>query len=261
MRARVMGIARHFGVELECYLPTGVTRSTVEREFTAAGLIVGRGISAWTIKGDGSLNSPPRRGFQGMEVTSPKLSGDNGLAQVETATRILRNLGCEVNRSCGTHVHHDAADLTVDQIKRVARGWANNQTIIDWFVAPSRRQQNTGYCRPVTTGDLSTLDTATTLEQIRRLYLDRYRTLNLAAYGKFGTLEVRQHQGTLSFEKVRTWIMFGQAVIDTAIVGDIPQASTVRDLIAALGDRIDETARTFLFGRAAEFGAPIPATV
>lgn len=252
VRSRIArGLSRAFGVEFEMYAPSGIGPATIEANLQAAGLRTGRGTTAWTVKGDGSL------GPRGVEVTSPALSGDEGLEQIRTATRVFTQLGMTVDRTCGTHVHHDASDLTVDDIKRVARGWSRNQRIIDWFVAPSRRQQTDGFCRPLDSSDLARLDRCSTLEQIRNARFDRYRTLNLAAYAKFGTLEVRQHQGTISYEKVATWIAMGQAVIDSAIVtGDAaPQQSTVAGFIAALGSRLDETAATFLTGRAVQFGS------
>jgi hypothetical protein len=176
--------------------------------------------------------------------------------ELRIATRIIAEFGGTVNKTCGLHVHHEAADLTVEQIKRVARGWKNNASIIDGLVSQSRRAATCSYyCKPLTAGDISQIDGCTNLDQVRRLRLDRYRTMNLMSYGRFGTIEIRQHQGTINYEKIRTWVLMGQALMDTAIAAtQIPASSTVRDFITSLGARLDETARTYLIGRAVEFG-------
>jgi len=100
------------------------------------------------------------------------------------------------------------------------------------------------------------VDAATSLSDIRSLYIERWRTLNLTSYGRYGTIEIRQHQGTLDAEKILSWMRFGQAIIDTAKTEPTAgPASSVRSLLDYLGDRLDATARTFLLGRAVEFNA------
>lgn len=247
MTAAALGIARRFGVEFECGMPRTVSRDDIRAALAAEGL------TGWQIKGDGSLSIP---GMVGTEVVSPPLAGEDGEEQVRKAARALRGLGAVVNRTCGTHVHHDIADLTVEQIKRVARGWFNNQTIINGLVSPSRRGQGgSSYCQPLAEDEVRRVEQATRLEQIRSIPIGRYRTMNLTSYGRHGTIEIRQHQGTLDAEKVISWLRFGQAIIDTAKVMDTPLSRRlrVRDLMADLGDRMNETARTFLIGRAVEF--------
>jgi hypothetical protein len=257
MSARAeLGISRKFGVEFEMYGSASVNEGTIHSALLDAGLSVGRGTSAWTVKGDGSL------GRYGVEVTSPALSGEAGLDELRVACRVFNQLGLRVDRSCGTHVHHDAADLTVDDVKRVARGWSNNHTVIDRFVSSSRRAAaNPYYCRPLSSGDLRRIDRCTNLMELRSLGgrdETRYRTFNVNAYGLFGTLEIRQHQGTTSYEKVATWIALGQAIIDTAKVdGEIADEQTVTGFLTRLGDRLDETAATFLTGRAVQFGMAV----
>lgn len=239
-----LGLGRRFGVELELIFPHGHNRQTI----TAA--LEAEGVSGWRVKSDGSLS-----GGNGWEVVSPVLAGESGIEAVRTACRVLTRLGAKPNRSCGMHVHHEARDLTVAAVKAVARTWSAQQGLIDGLVSPSRRGADASYyCRPLTTGDLTRINSIRDLRSLARL--DRYRSLNLASYGRHGTIEIRQHQGTCDPEKVVSWIRFGQAIIDTAKVeGEIARQPRVRDLFARLGDRMDETARTFLTGRAVEFGA------
>jgi hypothetical protein len=238
---------RKFGVELELIFPSGTTRDAIRSRLAAVG------ITNWNVKGDGSLN-----GGNGMEVVTPPLRGEAGLELLRTGMKVLREMNAKPNRSCGMHVHHDIADMDVDSLKRFVKSWANNQsTVLDGLVSPSRRDGGSYYCRPLTAGDLRTISQVSNMEGFRRGYhVERYRTINLQAYGRYGTVEVRQHQGTTDFEKVRSYILLGQAMLDSAkaATAPIPARSCVMDFVRALGTMLDETARTFLIGRAVEFG-------
>lgn len=242
---------RRFGVELELIFPRGVTRERVTAALADAGL------TGWRAKYDGSLT-----GGNGLEVVSPILTGENGEAQIRTATRVLRGLGATPNRSCGMHVHHEARDLTADGFKALARGWKVNQPLIDGLVSPSRRNGANHYCQPLTDGDVQRIESCSTVEQITRegQRISRYKTLNFAALGRYHTVEVRQHQGTCDPEKIISWVKFGQGIVAAAATTDTSAATQqthgrVRDLLGAFGSHLNETARTFLLGRAVEFGS------
>ncbi len=245
----VLGLARRFGVEFECIVPRSVDRYTITNALEAAGL------SGWRAKGDGSLMA--MGAGHGIEVVSPILQGEQGVEAIRVATRVLRELGATVNRTCGTHIHHEARDLTVQNIKDSVKAWATNQHLIDGLVAPSRRNGSNTYCRHLDSSDLARVESCTTLNQLRSGFA-RYRTLNLDAYGRYGTIEIRQHQGTLDAEKVISWLRFGQAILDRTIEAPATTATryeTVREFLAGLGERLDETAQTFLLGRAVQFNA------
>lgn len=240
----VLGLGRRFGVELELVFPNGTRRESVLEALAAAGLV------DWRIKGDATIS-----GGNGMEVVSPVLAGETGIAAVRTACEVLTRMGARPNVSCGMHVHHDSRDMTVAQMKALARSWYRNQDIVDGLVSESRRAARSNhYCRRLDESDMAQIDAIRDLRSLGRL--DRYRSLNLASYGRHATVEIRQHQGTVDAEKVTSWIRFGQAMIDTAKVeGALPETSRVRDLFARLGERLDETAATYLLGRAVQFGA------
>lgn len=239
-----VGENRRFGVELELIFPRHIGRSSIDSALQQAGL------TGWRSRTDGSLS-----GGNGWEIVSPILSGDNGFEQIRTATRVLRGLGAKPNRSCGMHVHHEARDLTIQGFKNVARSWANNQAIIDGLVSGSRRNSQGYYCRALDSNDLSYIEACRDTRQLSNL--SRYKTLNLASYGRHGTIEVRQHQGTCDAEKIISWVKFGQAIISAAVTRPtaIPTQRRVRDMLAEFGTHLNETARTFLLGRAVEFSS------
>lgn len=248
-----MGARRRSGIELECFVPRHIDRYQIQQALEAAGLATGRH-GGWFAKGDGSLVGHEPRGMIGVEVVSPPL-GEDAEQQIRIACRVLRELGAVVTHACGTHIHHDANDLSVGAIQRTARSWFNSQPMINGLVAPSRRRGNT-YCQPLVLAEVDRIANVRTLEGMRRVSVARYRTLNLEAYGKHGTLEIRQHQGTLNAEKIVSWLRLGQAIIDTAKSGTVlTQQSRMREWLGSLGEALDDTARTYLLGRAVEFGA------
>lgn len=238
---RGLGVGRRYGVEFEASYPRGVGRYEISSALSAAGL------SGWRVKTDISIRG------NGWEVVTPPLSGEEGIEEIKRGLRVLRGLGATVDQSTGTHVHHEIRDLDLAAVKRFARTFANAQNLISGLVAPSRR--NAYYSRTFSPEMAREVEAISELSRIGS-YGTKYRSLNFLPYGRYGTVEIRQHQGTLSGEKIATWIRFGQALIDTAAEGETVAPQTrVRDLLAALGSRLDETARTFLLGRAVEFGA------
>lgn len=254
-RAAATTAARRFGVEIEF---NGVSRARVAAALNDANVILREGYGnsalAWTLKTDYSVNG------QGLELVSPPLSGDEGLDQLRLVLRVLRSVGAKVDRSCGLHIHHEVRDLGAVGIARLVRLWHENQTTIDWFVAPSRRStEGHQYCNGWRDDLVSSLESAA-----RRGDVDcrsgRYRTLNVCSYPSYGTVEVRQHGGTLEYNKIETWILFGQAMISAvanARGSDTTYAGGVRQLLTRIN--LSPDARSFLIGRAAEFNAPAQA--
>jgi len=208
----------------------------------------------WVVKSDGSL------GASGCEVTSPPLRGEAGFEELRRVCRTLTRLGCTVDRRCGTHVHHDVGGSSANTIKRFVRSWHENQTLIDGLVSESRRPGGSSYCAPLRDEEVRRIEACSDLDSIGYLDIDRYRTVNVSSYSSHGTIEVRQHQGTLDHEKIRSWVRLGQAMLDDADarMEARSRADCVRELLDGIRSYLDETSRTFLLGRAVDFGhAPV----
>ena len=58
-------------------------------------------------------------------------------------------MGATANRSCGYHVHLDAADLTASDIRAIVTRYADHESEIDAFMPPSRRGNANTYCGSV----------------------------------------------------------------------------------------------------------------
>jgi len=209
--------------------------------------------TAWKVVPDGSV-------WQGGELVSPVLVGENGREQIRQACQALRDAGATFNRSTGLHVHHQATDLTERAFGRLFRFWYNGQDAIDELVSRSRRDGANTFCRRLSGAEVTELES---LSNLNRSYLRstlrgdsdrRYRTLNVMAYLKYGTIEVRQHQGTGNAEKILNWVAFGQAMFAWA-AGDrsMPVISTLTSLLAELREAgLADEAATYLAGRAVE---------
>lgn len=258
--------SRTFGVEIEAVFSD---RYAMAQAITDAGYpcrveSYGHAVPRhWKIVDDGSVN--------GYEVVSPILSGEEGKRAVRRVMRAMRAAGARIDATCGLHVHHGADDLTAGAMYRLVTQWRDAQDAIDGLVAPSRRDggSRSTWCRRLTSDDVTSCDLLRMRigENARIDPLDasyvfggardgyyRYRTLNFRVFSLHGTVEIRQHQGTLNATKATAWIEFGQAMIERAIAGDASAPLTVGELIDELESHgLTPTSAAYLADRAESF--------
>lgn len=233
---------RRFGVEIECTLPGGVHLAEVEY---AIALEMSCG---WTVRGDRTVG-------RGLEVVSPPMTERYGHAQIGTVCSALRRIGCTAGKKCGLHVHHDLAGEKITAVRNFVRAWAAHQDLIDALVAPHRRDGASKHCTRLSHYELVALDGVTEMGQIGTVATDRYRTVNLHAYPLHGTVEIRQHHGTVEAHEISAWVRLGQAMLDDAGRRRKPRppADSVQGMLEDL-QGLDASTRTFLIGRAVELG-------
>ncbi len=228
---------RTFGIELEAF---GVERHIVCDALNAAGIVcVVEGYnhstrSYWKIVNDGSI-----QGEHSFELVSPPLAGSEGVKQVETVCKVLHSLGVKVNKSCGTHVHHGAGDLTLAQWQSLCKYFLRYEETMDTIMPKSRRAdkelgwRETDYCKAVRRrfADLhdafTKIASATTLHELADIFCgnDRYHTLNMTAFWRHGTVEFRQHSGTIDAEKILHWVSLTQCLIVRAMRKPTPRTT------------------------------------
>lgn len=180
---------RQFGVEIECHVPGGIHGNRAE-------LINDR--TQWNVRSDGSLER------LGIEVVSPPLKGQTGFNDLSKTLRILKAQKATVYSDCGLHVHHDAEDLSKDDIIRLCFSWSANQELISSFLKENR--QSNGWASPLSQTELNRISKG----EFRSC---RYSTVNLCALQDHGTIEIRQHHGSLDFQEIKSWVKFGQSLI------------------------------------------------
>lgn len=201
---------RKFGIELEI---VGITRQVALRALRAVGINVQDESYNHTTRGHWKLvsDSSVRDGF---EVVSPILQGEAGIEEAMTVAEALSDAGATVNRSCGFHVHFDAADLNAADVKIIVNRYAAHEAEIDAFMPPSRRGNANTYCESVTSFLNRRFNEARTINELAAAQPGRYFKVNLQSYRRHGTLEFRQHSGTVNANKVANWVRFLGEFID-----------------------------------------------
>jgi len=197
---------RQFGIEIECF---GLNIDRAVEVIQQAGFPCAfEGYnhitrSQWKVVTDSSVRD-------GFEVVSPILRGNEGLQAVKKVASALVRAGAKVDRRCGFHVHVNARDLLGIDILNCIRRYAAHEAQIDGFMPPSRRGTNNTYCRTmdeVVRAIESISSTASPLQIAQRIY-ERYYKLNVQAFARHGTIEFRQHSGTVDYHKMINWIIF-----------------------------------------------------
>lgn len=172
----------------------------------------------------------------GGECVSPILSiANEGFEQIEIVCKVIREAGFSVGTDTGLHVHHDANDLTRRQVGHIYGFYASFQSVINYALAPSRRNNangtynyTTNYSRIIEKGEANAQAWAKkNYRNADKLAKDgsqelreklgqqaRNSAVNLVALAKYGTIEFRQHQGTLNPTKIKTWVLVTQAMVE-----------------------------------------------
>ena len=136
-----------------------------------------------SIKSDGSIHA--EEGCFPVEITV--LTRLNSPENLKRCCEVLRKLGAMVNKSCGMHVHLDARHLNEDQVREVGTKFKRCMPVLAAMVPPSRRSNR--FCQ------LS----------VSKLHGDRYYAVNLTAFRKYRTIEIRLHSSTTDFDKIIHW--------------------------------------------------------
>ncbi|MGL5460731.1 MAG: amidoligase family protein [Cetobacterium sp.] len=182
----------------------------------------------WKITTDSSVRGSMS---YGLEIVSPILTDLEELKIVcETLSTLEKDGEVKVDRSCGVHIHHDINDFTMDNIKNLFFLYSKYEEAIDNFMPKSRRESNNVFCKSVK-NIIGRVNSCETLEDIKlnvcganSMYSNasasrsgsRYHKLNINSYIVYGTVEFRQHAGSLNFEKISNWIMITLKMLETA---------------------------------------------
>lgn len=212
-------------------------------------------------------------GFMGSnEVVSPILYGEDGFNQLKTVLDTLNGLGCKINYTCGIHVHHDVTDKMLEGKKpsekflsNLVKFIAKYEHLIYKLVSPSRLD-NRDYSTPVrveyldcnsnnrNVTDWKVKDMIKNIKKDCKRKDDRYGSeihadyvvspthsqknrecgLNFRNVWKRGSVEFRYHNGSTNFEKIRSWVVFTQAIINAVEEAKSVQISYVPNNVDGL---------------------------
>lgn len=201
---------RQFGVEIEF---TG-DRDAVAARMRSKGLnaqtmnYTHDVVPQWKLIKDGSC---------GWEVVSPILKGREGLRQLKLTCEALKEAGAAVDNKCGLHVHHDVNTHSIKQIANIFVIYYKLEKAFDQLIQKNRRLDNNSYCGSLQSHiSLAALRNAKTIEQMNAIFHSRYLKVNFQSYVKYGTVEFRQHGGTIDYGKMYNWILLTQQVVEAA---------------------------------------------
>lgn len=150
------------------------------------------GVKRCTVKEDGSLSDDEGHG---VEVTI-LLNTAYGYEPLEKLCYALNKAKVYVNDTCGLHVHLDMRHLKYDHdVNRIGKSLGHALPVLKWMVDDTRH--NNTYCKmqvgPLVDGQSSGSN-------------PRYYAVNMSAYYRFKTIEVRLHGGSTNFSKIKNWI-------------------------------------------------------
>jgi hypothetical protein len=200
-----------FGVEFEFISP--VSRAAVAEALSAAGVAsydagYTHAVSdKWKLVSDASVYPTGATG-QGMELVSPILRGEDGIAKMRTACEVLTRIGCTVNKTCGLHVHVGAREMSVQAMRRLAILYSDFEGVLDSVMPASRRANANQYLQSLRRMDKAGVNRADSARTIAQ-YINggsRYAKLNFTAHWKHGTVEFRHHAGTVNADKAAAWV-------------------------------------------------------
>lgn len=222
---------RTFGVEIEY---VGVERDVIINALADIGV---KCVSEyynhntrkhWKIVRDGSVSHPRGESYTG-ELVSPPLSGKRGLDKLRKVVDAIKMAGATVNNSCSLHVHVGVKDFTPNQIVAIPYRYGYLESKIDKFMNHSRINSNfiTTVSKNYTANLIQNVEYEMnayklSFKNATRNLMSKYRKVNVSSYGRYGTVEFRQHQGTVNSEMVCNWVQFCLHFVEH-VFNNVPQ--------------------------------------
>lgn len=196
----------------------------------------------WGIGRDGSLSAG------GVEIQTAPMRLNKGEKTVLTFCEKVTKAGWKVDTTCGTHVHLDGKDFlgVGKELRQLMLLYYCMDDVIRAMIPKERRKNK--YCSPlpkekaiVKNGgmyekgfSLSDILICKTSKEVQEVYYKlkgvnmqrekgnhysegKYYGINFhALFYKYGTLEIRYHEGTVEGEPILYWTAFHQHIMDKA---------------------------------------------
>lgn len=175
------------------------------------------GVSRVAIKYDGSLEDTEGHGVELTILFNSK----HGFEPLERLCKALLDAGCYVNKKCGLHVHLDARHMTPIKVRKVGNSIGHALPVLKWLVPESRH--NNRYCE---------LD-------VSDLRGERYYAVNLTAFRKYKTIEIRLHSGTINAPKIIQWVKLLKLLGDAKLRAPITTFQELIDLDGMTDSLVD----------------------
>lgn len=222
-------MTRTYGVEIEFAITSAnkqLTAESIVTDISSTGITckylgyTHQDMAIWKMVTDSSC---------GYELVSPPMAGEDGFYQITKVCDVLHQyelLGrVKVTQACGLHVHHDAGDFTTQAFRNLFINYMKYEHAFDSVMPGSRRGNVNQYCQSLNARAFDSMQEAIdcikgckTISNISDAFGNsRYYKLNVEAYTRHGTIEFRQHYGTINAEQIINWIVLTNALITTSI--------------------------------------------
>ena len=215
-----LSINRKFGVELECFIPDN--DSDIISEVRSHGVEMTHTgynhdtVSYWKSLYDSSIR--PDYGFIQKEYVSPPLEGDKGLKDLCVVCDVIKKNNGRTNYSTGTHIHLDASDLAPQDLAKIIYFYGKFESQFDALFGDTRKASRNRFCKSVRRFvnycKYSGFEYFSNIGRLERVMKTRYVKVNVYSYLKHGTIEFRQHDGTLDGQDLTMWIKLCTRVVD-----------------------------------------------
>ena len=224
------------GVEFEFAINDGaLNRRIIAEQMREAGLNVyglytygasrhEDSLQSWVVKSDSTIK-PDDNSHLAVEIVSPILRINEFDNQVRIATNVFESIGgyipgqrrrtTNVGPTCGLHLH--VGGLSTSMKCQFAAEYMRHEKAIDSILAPSRRGRLPGFSKgylpknaPLGNQSICLRERGYNLGTLRSATnpgSDRYRNVNNET-GTKKTTELRQHQGTIDYDKTKHWKRF-----------------------------------------------------
>lgn len=133
------------------------------------------------------------------------------------------------NNTCGTHVHFDMRDKRQEQVEAYGLKLERAVPALRLLLPTWRRDSE--YCLKANSG----------------IYGDRYAFVNLAAYRKYKTIEIRGHSGTIEAEKILNWIKICETIMNSRVHWQSKKITTIEKLCSVFD--FDDELKKYIFER------------
>jgi hypothetical protein len=220
------------GVEIECLIPrfehsNGDTIESDDQNMNElSDFFKIRKIKNVSIGGDGSIQEID--GFFACEIRV--LTRLSHIDNLEKTCKLLNDLGAKVNKSCGLHVHLDARHLSQDQVSIIGKNFSKAMPTLASLMPKSRLDNR--FCKL----------------GVSKFNGSRYYAVNLTAFSKYKTIEVRLHSSTTDFVKIKNWIDLLSAIKQSTIKKTCKDLNQLTDYVLISEDLLEYfTQRQALF--------------
>ena len=228
------------GIEIEI---TGVSIATIKTAFENANIKGASVVHDGTPSVDAEIVLPPLCLFN-SDGTPCQVAYE----YLTSVCRVLNRLNCRINSHCGLHVHVGIYPLSEDQpshlwtansiAKKERTGryyteglqsdaisavvWydvlyrcSRQQHLIDRILPPSRTDNR--YCYPTNINAFEGRNANdATIESVKQLTRGKFSAINFETWSR-GTVEFRQHSGTIEVEKIMAWCKLIRTIVNWSI--------------------------------------------